>query len=154
MSRSTVIVAVDVSRPAAEALDWALDYARRIPCELHMIHVVERFLSLRDVVDPSNESLRGELNEVTEMAEGELVKMIPADARAELGAITEHVAVGNPANEICQLARKLKADMVVVGTHGYGGVVEQLVVGSVARKVARDAPCTVVTVKGASTRVT
>lgn len=52
---------------------------------------------------------------------------------------------GNAAGEILDLAKTLPADLVVMGTHGRGGF-ERLVLGSVAEKVLRKAPCPVLTV--------
>ena len=57
------------------------------------------------------------------------------------------IAVGHPADTIVRLARERNADLIVMGTHGRTGL-EHLVMGSVAEKVVRLAPCPVLTVKG------
>jgi nucleotide-binding universal stress UspA family protein len=57
------------------------------------------------------------------------------------------LAVGRPADTIIRLARERNADLIVMGTHGRTGL-EHLVMGSVAEKVVRLAPCPVLTVKG------
>jgi nucleotide-binding universal stress UspA family protein len=53
---------------------------------------------------------------------------------------------GDPAVVICELARSEQADAVVMGTRGLG-TFGGLFMGSVARKVASAAPCSVITVK-------
>jgi nucleotide-binding universal stress UspA family protein len=53
---------------------------------------------------------------------------------------------GDPASEIVQYARDANIDQIVMGTHGRTGV-ERLLMGSVAEKVMRDAPCSVMVVK-------
>jgi nucleotide-binding universal stress UspA family protein len=53
---------------------------------------------------------------------------------------------GDPASEIVRYAQESAADLVVMGTHGRTGV-ERLLMGSVAEKVLRDAPCSVLIVK-------
>ncbi len=53
---------------------------------------------------------------------------------------------GEPAAEIVRYVRTAGADLVVMGTHGRTGT-ERLVVGSVAERVMRDAPCSVLVVK-------
>ena len=59
----------------------------------------------------------------------------------------QHVFLeGNPATEIVRYTREAGADLVVMGTHGRTGVEGQLM-GSVAEKVLRDAPCSVLVVK-------
>jgi nucleotide-binding universal stress UspA family protein len=53
---------------------------------------------------------------------------------------------GDPATEIVRYANDVGVDLIVMGTHGRTGV-ERLLVGSVAEKVMRDAPCSVLVVK-------
>jgi nucleotide-binding universal stress UspA family protein len=55
------------------------------------------------------------------------------------------VDVGHPAHQILERAGALPADLIVIGTHGHGGF-QHLVLGSVAEKVLRRAPCPVLTV--------
>jgi nucleotide-binding universal stress UspA family protein len=54
---------------------------------------------------------------------------------------------GTPWSEINALAKEMNADLVVMGTHGRRGVARALL-GSVAEKVVRTAPCPVLTVHG------
>jgi nucleotide-binding universal stress UspA family protein len=59
----------------------------------------------------------------------------------------EHVLLeGDPATQIVQYARDNGIDLIVMGTHGRTGT-ERLLVGSVAEKVMRDSPCSVLVVK-------
>jgi nucleotide-binding universal stress UspA family protein len=61
--------------------------------------------------------------------------------------VTHRLLRGDPATEIARLAEGAKADLIVIGTHGRGGL-SRLLMGSVAEGVMRKAPCPVVTVKG------
>jgi nucleotide-binding universal stress UspA family protein len=79
----------------------------------------------------------------------------PDDARARLESIrpsnakiaVKHVLLeGDPASEIVDYAREARADVIVMGTHGRGGV-ERLMLGSVAERVLRDSHCSVMVVK-------
>jgi Universal stress protein UspA and related nucleotide-binding proteins len=56
------------------------------------------------------------------------------------------IAIGRPADTIVRLARERRADLIVMATHGRTGL-EHMVLGSVAEKVVRLAPCPVLTVK-------
>jgi hypothetical protein len=58
------------------------------------------------------------------------------------------VAEGSPADEILRTAHGNKVDMIVLGTHGRGGL-RRAIMGSVAEKVLRLAPCPVMTVNSA-----
>jgi nucleotide-binding universal stress UspA family protein len=63
----------------------------------------------------------------------------------ETGQVDVVIENGHVANCILDRARSLPADLIVMGTHGAGGF-EHLVLGSVAEKVLRKAPCPVMTV--------
>jgi nucleotide-binding universal stress UspA family protein len=54
--------------------------------------------------------------------------------------------VGDPGHEIVRVAEELNTDLIVLGTHGYGGW-QRFAVGSVAELVVRHAPCAVLTVR-------
>jgi nucleotide-binding universal stress UspA family protein len=70
-----------------------------------------------------------------------------ADKLSAAGLATDEAApLGDPREVLCELARTLRADLVVVGSHGRTGV-SRLVLGSVASHVVTHAPCTVVVVK-------
>jgi nucleotide-binding universal stress UspA family protein len=63
------------------------------------------------------------------------------------GILVRHVFLqGDPAVEIVRYARDSASDLIVMGTHGRTGL-ERLLMGSVAEKVMRDAPCSVLVVK-------
>lgn len=140
-----LLVAVDFSLVSKRALDWALDYARHVPCHLHTVHVVERRWKLADLrVDL--DALRAELVDVHDAAVAELAPLVGDEGRSRVGSLHEHVALGDPASEIVGLAAELGADLVIVGNHS-GSAMQRLLVGSVAERVVRDAACPVVVVK-------
>lgn len=146
-----MIVPVDFSKPSLRALHWAFEYARDIPSVIHIVHVVERTVRLGDLMSTDIESLRTELEDVRESVAEQLDDVAPdAGARERIGELHRHVMVGRPAEEICGFAREVGAHLIVMGTHGHTGV-RRLLVGSVAGKVVREAPCTVVCVKGKET---
>jgi nucleotide-binding universal stress UspA family protein len=60
--------------------------------------------------------------------------------------VEQHVGVGRPASEVVRVAQETGCDLIVMGTHGRSGI-RRLLMGSVAEKVMRTAPCPVLTVK-------
>jgi len=68
------------------------------------------------------------------------VAKVPQDS---FGGI--EIAVGVPWQAICEMARSVDADVVVIGSHGYSGFDRLL--GTTAAKVVNHAPCTVVVVR-------
>lgn len=61
-------------------------------------------------------------------------------------AVSHVLLEGDPAGEIARFAADAGIDVIVIGTHGRTGV-DRLVMGSVAEKVMREAPCSVLVVK-------
>lgn len=74
---------------------------------------------------------------------GQLQHVRPADERI---AVHHVLLEGDPAGEISRYAADAGIDVIVIGTHGRTGV-DRLVMGSVAEKVMREAPCSVLVVK-------
>jgi nucleotide-binding universal stress UspA family protein len=73
----------------------------------------------------------------------QLEQIRPADAAIRV----QHLLLdGDPAREIVRHAREGGIDLIVMGTHGRRGL-ERLLMGSVAEKVIRAAPCSVLVVK-------
>jgi nucleotide-binding universal stress UspA family protein len=70
------------------------------------------------------------------------------DAAVAAGAslVETHLRQGLPVAEICDFARDAACDLIVMGTHGRRGL-EHFLLGSVAERVLRTAPCPVLTVK-------
>jgi len=75
--------------------------------------------------------------------QGQLEQIRPLDTRIP---VTHVLLEGDPASEIVRYGRDAGIDLIVMGTHGRTGV-ERLLMGSVAEKVLRDAPCSVLVVK-------
>jgi nucleotide-binding universal stress UspA family protein len=71
---------------------------------------------------------------------------LTADDRTRLNAHTALETSDRPAEAIVDYARQAGIDLIVMGTHGRSGM-SQLLVGSVAERVVRTAPCPVLTVK-------
>jgi nucleotide-binding universal stress UspA family protein len=68
--------------------------------------------------------------------------IVPSDATN----VVADVRAGNPAREIVAAARELGVDVIVMGTHGRTGLSHALM-GSVAERVVRLAPCPVLTLR-------
>jgi nucleotide-binding universal stress UspA family protein len=110
--------------------------------ELHVIQVVapvvEAALSPMVTLSAGDEveRLRAHLQTAVQ---NEIAKQ----GELRVGAVVAHVAIGAPAYEIVDLASRLDADLIVVGTHGRHGIGRALL-GSVAEVVVRRAGCPVI----------
>ena len=138
----TVLCPTDFSDVSARAETYAAALARHYDASLHLLHVDPPMPVMAPYGEIPVDARMFE--EQREIAEAELVK---AGERARAGGITVDTTMkgGHPAREILALADRAQADMLVIGTHGRGGV-EHLLLGSVAEKIMRTASCPVLVV--------
>jgi nucleotide-binding universal stress UspA family protein len=139
-----VLVATDGSSGARAAVDWL---ARSFPGAGATVTVVSVAAGPPAVGGGEAERLRAVATSVAERAVGE--------ARAALSArwpeADGRVLDGDPREELARLAEAERADLLVVGAAGLGGV-RRFLLGSVSRAMVRHAPCPVLVVKGSAAR--
>ena len=142
--RPILLVATDFSECARAALDRALVLARALDGEVHLFHVIrfEGYPTTDLGVTVAN--LMRDLEEDAQRGLEELARAVdPARERVRRFEFRE----GLPVDLIVNEARERGASMVVMGTHGRRGL-SRLLMGSVAERVVRMAPCDVLVVKG------
>src|SRR2546430_15651695 len=133
-----ILVGTDFSEASDEARRVAIELARRLGAELEIVHVEEPLPAYAFAEGPLPDLPRLQ-EEVRTWAERQLED--PArGARASGVSTTTAVLLGVPANTIVEAARTERADLIVVGTHGRTGL-ERVLLGSVAGRVGRHAPC-------------
>lgn len=141
-----IVCATDFSDASRCALERAIDLARRhrVP-RVVLLHVAEVIERVADTGTP-DASWMIEWNRYEEVEAAKVRKAAEA-ATAEHGVeVVPDFRSGRPWREIVNAARELKADLMVVGTHGRSGL-DRMLMGSVTEKVVRHAPCTVVVVR-------
>ncbi len=145
--RAKVLVPIDFSECSAKALDFATQYVEKIPSELYLFHVFEPVGRQKFVGKKLLDKVEAEIDRMEGMAIAELERLIKDDeTRRRLKNFHCRVASGKPWEEILRMAANISADIIILGTHGREGI-ERALVGSVAEKIVRRAPCTVVCVK-------
>src|SRR5215813_1963296 len=141
-----ILCPVDFSDTSKEAMQLAADVARRLEASLTLLYVIEIPMLAFPVATftyPVEEVQAG-----VEVALAEWQR----DAQA-LGVQVVHtkIVTGVPHTDIVREARDGHFGLIVLGTHGRTGL-DKLLVGSVAEKVVRSAPCPVLTVRPAAER--
>ncbi|MHB0954942.1 MAG: universal stress protein [Pirellulaceae bacterium] len=135
----TILHPTDFSDHAAYALDLATSFAQEPGARLIVLHVMQPWVAGYGGImtpPPSPEDYR-------QGAEEQLREIRVAGAE-EL--IEHRLEEGTPAEEILRVAKEIKCDLIVMGTHGRTGM-QRLLTGGVAEKVMRQAPCPVLIVK-------
>jgi universal stress protein A len=141
-----ILVATDFSDCSATALDYGRTLARVLHARLHVLHVVEVFAVDSAAFGTAVATIPMVQAELEASARTTLDALITADDRRDLHAIAEVRTIDTPAHAIAQYATDEKIDLVIVGTHGRKGL-SHVLLGSVAEKVVRLAPCPVLTVR-------
>ncbi len=140
-----VLAATDLSDPSVRALQMASRQAQALGLELVALHVVD--------VERAAAWLRI-VRRVAEDAYAHRIEALVGDATKELEALLSTIAPGargevrqGHASRVVSLrAQELGAALVVVSTHGRTGI-DEVLVGSVAEAIVRDAPCSVLVVR-------
>lgn len=135
-----ILVPTDYSQSSFAAFKPAVAIAAKFKAQLYVLHVVEEAPVYAYRIGVPQEELGERFIEhaATEMRRA--AKRLNAN-KAEL-----IVRMGNVQNEILSVVKEKKIDLIVMGTHGRTGLAHA-VVGSIAEKIVRFAPCQVLTVK-------
>lgn len=139
-----ILVATDFSEPSGVALNYGRDLARSYNARLHVLHVVEDvMMRFSPEVGYAMPQMQKDLEAV---ASRDLNALITDDDRRTLGIQTVVRTGVNMAEAIVRYASENAVDLIITGTHGRG-VVKHFLMGSVAERVVRTAPCPVLTVR-------
>jgi nucleotide-binding universal stress UspA family protein len=142
-----ILVPTDFSPSAADAIELAIEMATRFDSELTLLHVWELpvYPYMELVMNPA------ELTASIEKAAADCLASKLKEVQARLPRARSKLMMGIPWRQIVEAINELKADLLVMGTHGRRGL-EHAVMGSVAEKLVRLSPVPVLTVHGTSTR--
>jgi nucleotide-binding universal stress UspA family protein len=132
-----ILVATDFSEPAEAALVYGRALARTFRATLHVVHVRENVFLHAVTADPRS---------LDEAARRWVNDRLTDDDRQTLRARAVLETSNVPEDAIVSYARRVDIDLIVIGTHGRGGLARALM-GSVAEHVVRTAPCPVLTVR-------
>jgi nucleotide-binding universal stress UspA family protein len=150
-----VLVATDFSEASDAALAYGRALARSLGAALHVVHVVGNLNHLafgaKDSVEDASPlpaiqqdleiAARRQLNDLLAAPENNDERPMP------VGRVLKSLISSNaPARAIVEYAGQEHIDLIVTGTHGRGAVAH-LLLGSVAERVVRLAPCPVLTVR-------
>lgn len=139
-----ILVATDFSECSREAVRVACGFADLFGAELHLLHVLESH-AISTPVFAGGLALNQWIQESRRAAEAGLAGAVPAEW-AVGKRVLRTIAEGPAYLEIVRYAGQQAIDLIVLGTHGRSGIAHALV-GSVAERVVRKAPCPVLTVR-------
>lgn len=132
-----ILVPIDFSRDAEQALGYAIGLAQQFQARLTLLHAIY-------VPEAAEVNLAAYLEKVESEAEREIAA---CRKRAEDAGVAVDTLIvrGVPSHTIVEKARDRQADLIAMGTHGRTGL-QHLLIGSVAERVVRLAPCPVMVI--------
>lgn len=143
-----ILCPVDFSKCSQRSVDYATEMAKVLNAELHLVHAYS---------DPLDSIPFGRANTSgAAAADPELISKAQQARTSEaqrLQALCEEHGVTTAVSEIagearvviCDAAKQTESDLIIMGTHGRTGAARALI-GSVAERVVRTAPCPVLVV--------
>ena len=139
-----ILAPIDFSEISMEAMRGAMELAKGIGAEVHLVHTIAPHhhfipLPLATNAEQSRELVREAA--MLEQAEEEL-KRIKKDEFGDSKNVVTFAEVGHPVQKLLDYAKRNEIDLIMLATHGRTGA-EHLVIGSVAEKLVRYAPCSV-----------
>ncbi|RLD49265.1 MAG: hypothetical protein DRI88_00820 [Bacteroidetes bacterium] len=135
----TILVAIDFSKNAEHALEYAVMFANKQKACIYLIWV-DNTLSEESVID----IIEGETRIEKRAYMDSLIKRFQPQVKC--GEIQVLLRKGRVYQEIAKAAKQIDADMIFAGTHGVSGF-EQYWIGSNAYRIVTQAPCAVVTIR-------
>jgi nucleotide-binding universal stress UspA family protein len=137
-----IVAGVDFSASSEEAVALAADWARTFGAQLHLVHGVPLVVPYVGPYEASfpEAVVESVQREASERLEALAKRFSGVDVKTALRSEAPFAALDNE-------AARVHADLIVTGSRGLGGI-KHAVLGSVAERTLRHAPCSVLTVKG------
>jgi len=142
---TSVLVPTDFSDASEVALLYAKAFAHAFGASLHVLHVVQEPFSQPWAVEAHGFALATMQEDWMREAKARMQAILTPEERSTHNAQLLTV-LGHPVVEILEYASSHTIDLIVMGTHGRGPLGHMLM-GSVAERVVRKAPCPVLTVR-------
>jgi nucleotide-binding universal stress UspA family protein len=139
-----ILVPIDFSRTAMQALSQAVVIAKTVGATIKIIHVAQEvYFPIEETAASENNSIN---KSILKRSTQELKKMVKNIQSSETIRIDYEIQSGNIIDTVCSLAEKENFDLIVMGTHGTSGV-KEFFAGSNSYKTVRHSICPVLTIQ-------
>jgi universal stress protein A len=141
-----IVHATDFSKASLPAFRKAVELAKENKASLPIIHVLPSMPMVADAYIAAtayDELLRGQRAQ----ADKAMARLLKRARAAGVRAVGKIVDFGVVSDTVVRFAKRERADIIVMGTHGHG-ILAKILLGSVAERVISHASCPVLTVRG------
>lgn len=137
-----ILVPIDFTRPSLKAIPYALAISRQFGADVHLLHVTD----VTQQPPPTLLTLPVVPHEEWNRRFMKRLQVLALKYRSNGNVSALEPRTGTAYEEICDAARELKADLIVLATHGYTGY-KRMFLGSTAERVVQHSPCPVLVVR-------
>ena len=131
-----ILVPLDFSDCSKKALEYAIPFAKHFGAELNLLHVVEPYPPVPEMVAYDSKDIDESREELQRLQKG----------LGDFVSSSISLRSGTPHLEIAEAAREAGADLIIIATHGRKGFT-RMFLGSTTEKVMRNASCPVLIVR-------
>jgi nucleotide-binding universal stress UspA family protein len=147
---TNILIPVDFSDTSLLAIKHAAFLAKYTKGDVHLLHVINKVYEHYAVVE---QPMHLDNPEKYETSASNKLNELADNIRKEYGvSVNTIVALGNPTKEIISTSQDIKADLIVMGTHGYSPL-EELMIGSNTLKVITKSACPVMTMSSTARKL-
>jgi universal stress protein A len=139
-----ILAPIDFSPHSMDAMRGAIELAKDIGAEVHLVHVIAPHHAFIPLPLESNAEQSRELAReaaMLEQAEEELAR-IKKDDLGDSQKVVTYAVVGHPVEKLLNYAKEQSIDLIVAATHGRSSI-EHMLLGGTTEKIVRSAPCSV-----------
>lgn len=136
-----ILVPVDFSEHSRKAVRYAFAFARQFDAEVTLVHIIEQIVYPGDWMYPPITMTDFAVEKSDEIMKR--LRLLDTGSGVKIGHV---VRPGRAWKEVTEIAREEKSDLIILATHGYTGL-KHVLLGSVAEKIVRHAPCPVLSVR-------
>jgi nucleotide-binding universal stress UspA family protein len=141
-----ILIPTDFSIPSEVAGQYAKALAETFGASLHVLHVLDESYLTWAATEGMALPVEADVRAEAESSANNRLQQVLTEAEREKYRARIVLRIGSPFVEIIRYAREENIDLIVMGTHGRG-LIAHLLLGSVAERVVRKAPCPVLTVR-------
>jgi len=141
-----ILAPTDFSGPATNAVHAAVGLARQYKAELHLLHIVAAQVYYAEMPEMMLPPMEGLTKQLQASGQEKLEKLVSDMGKNLHPHIHVEESAMRPADAIVGTAANIKADLIVIGSHGRTGLMH-ILLGSTAERVVREAVCDVLVIK-------
>lgn len=143
---SKILVPTDFSDLSLQALRYARELAATFGAQIHCLHVIDEAYQYWSTMGPESAPVGPAVEDLKSLAERHMERFGDEHLVGLDYVPVAKVITGNPWSDIVQYALENTIDLIILATHGRGGIAHALL-GSTTEKVVRKAPCPVLVVR-------